>query len=170
MPHAVFNLGPQGTDADLLARTLIPGVAPGMGIRNIFARDRTKQALLIQDAWIAMNTRADISVGADASGRWSLKLSQEASLNPGLLLPVGFYGFNISTAVGQERWFAEQEFKAQGSVWAPRFVGVRYENVVGTITLDADLHIDYQVIEVPWWDWLIMWDFLDGVTDNSEEY
>lgn len=171
MPHAVFNLGPQTTTADLAARSLIPGIAPG-GSR---AGQATKPALLIQDAWIEVVDIVPFQAADFNMATYSLKLSQETDLTPGLILPVGQLGqANIEvTAVGQRivgiRDMTRDLFHAQGTVWAPRMVGIHIEEV-GTINQDVDVHLDYQQVDVPWMDWFIMWDFLDNIVDNELEY
>ncbi|MEE9592363.1 MAG: hypothetical protein V3W28_02140 [Thermoplasmata archaeon] len=170
MPHAVFEPGNVSATADLtaMARSLIPGVEPGMGIRNIFEQRRMKRALLIQDAWLEI---LDVTSGIAAD--WNtvlvyLKLSQETDLTPGLILPVASIATEGDTT-NMQAMHVEQLFQAQGTVWAPRLVGLRVVEV-GSQGVTVRVHLDYEVVEVPWEQWFIMWDFLDNVTDNSLEY
>ena len=58
---------------------------------------------------------------------------------------------------------------AQGSVWAPRVVGLRVDEQ-GSLGYDVDVTLHYQVVMIPWWDWIVHWDFLDNVTNLSQEY
>ncbi len=170
MPHAVFNLGNRDATADLAARPLIPGIEPG-GSR---LGQATKPALLIRDAWIEVIDSPTTFGATDFNMMtWYLKLSQETDLTPGLLLPIAQTGFALQevSAVGQRVYFLNivKLFHAQGTVWAPRVVGVRVVEV-GSVGWDVDVHLDYDVVEVPWMDWFIMWEFLDGIVDNEREY
>ncbi len=89
---------------------------------------------------------------------------------PHLLLPIGYAAFETQTAVGSVQVKFIPTFHAHGTIWAPRLVGWR-TLIGGTWTnYDFQIHIDYDVVEVPWMDWFIMWDFLDNVPDNDEEY
>ncbi len=171
MPHAVFNLGSQVATGDLDGRHLIPGVEPG-GSR---AGRALKPALLIVDAWVEPNSVNAISTAATSQLTFSLKLSQELDLTPGLLLPIGSFGATRrqTTAVGEmiSDLAASYQplFRAQGTVWAPRVVGIRIAEA-GAMIVDADVHLDYERVDVPWMDWLLMWEFLDGIADNEREY
>ena len=172
MPHAVFNLGSQTATGDLAARNLIPGIEPG-GSRA--GRD-TKPALLIRDAWIEVNDVTIVGAANDFNGfQIYLKLSQELDLTPGLILPIAAVGMERaeSTAVGFASVgidsMVREMFRAQGTVWVPRVVGIRLLES-GTATLDADVHLDYERIELPWMEWFLEWEFLDGVIDNEREY
>ena len=50
-------------------------------------------------------------------------------------------------------------------------VGVRVVEANANLTAyDIDVHLDYERIDVPWMDWFIMWEFLDGIVDNEREY
>ena len=40
----------------------------------------------------------------------------------------------------------------------------------GSMTYQLFLYLSYEVIDVPWWDWILMWDFLDGVVNLDAEY
>ncbi len=172
MPHAVFSLGSQVTDVVLAERNLVPGVEPG-GSR---AGEPTKPALLIRDCWVVPNRLAMIAgTTADINTLVSLKLSQEVGLDPGLNLPIAFFNRERlqSSAVGEyaAAWMMKEVFHAQGTVWAPRRVGLRVEHAGGAPTVfDVDVHLDYERVDVPWMDWFIMWDFLDNAVDNELEY
>ena len=64
-----------------------------------------------------------------------------------------------------------QDFRAQGSVWTPLWVGVRFSELAGALTSwDIDVHLDYEVIEIPWDEWFLRWEFLDNVVDNERQY
>ncbi len=166
MPHAVFNLGNLAATADVpgSARSFIPGVEPG-GSR---AGQPTKPAMRILDARLVFNGHIGLGTGAAESLQYSLKLSQELDLSPGLLLPVGTA---VVTGDGTHNTGTEvlQQFSAQGTVWAPRVVGIRVVES-GAIDVDCDVHLDYERVDVPWMDWFIMWDFLDNISDNETEY
>ncbi len=104
-----------------------------------------------------------------------LKLSQESDLTPGLILPVGVIGGQMleADATGRPAMgigaATKDLFKAQGTVWAPAYVGCfLLEN--GSLSCDVDLHLDYDMIAIPWMDWFIRWDFLDNIVDNETQY
>ena len=108
MPVAVFRTGSQTADFEGLFRSLIPGVRPGMGIRNIFEREREKAVLLIQDCRVTTINDLNLSSTTDdheALQIW-LKLSQELDGSPGLLLPVAIISQDVQeeTAVGVTTW------------------------------------------------------------------
>ncbi len=163
--------------SDFNPRSLVPGIGPGEGIRDILAKTRQKYALVILDAYFLLTT-----LGAGAS--WSsaaiyLKLSQDPTLNPGLILPVAavyqvgnVLGGTGGTASGDRiiNW-SQKDFgeKLAGSVWAPRYTGVRLVEV-GGVNVSGQLHLDYTAIEIDWEDWFVRWDYLDNVTDNEVQY
>lgn len=169
MPHAVFNLGALAATTEATARQLVPGIAPG-GSR---VGQPTKPALLIRNAWIELIDLTPADSDDFNMGTWYLKLSQEPDMTPGLQLPIGQIGNAISdsaTAAAHPQDFIYRDlFKAQGTVWAAQFVGVRLVEI-GAVTIDSDVHIDYERIDVPWMDWFVMWDFLDNIVDNEREY
>lgn len=172
MPHAVFDLGSLSTpsSADHAARQLIPGIEPG----SSRAGADFKPALLIRDAYIQLN-EADIPMSSQTYGaNVFLKLSQEQDLTPGLLLLVGGFRGDINRVTtaseySQDVAFQQLGSKLAGQIWVPHFVGIRLETDSFT-TLDLDVHLDYERIEIPFMDWFIQWDFLDNVIDNSREY
>ncbi len=167
MPHAVFSHGETTATTEAIARPLIPGVEPG-GSR---VGQATKPALLIRDCWVEP---IDVNVTGGVGGNFMsyyLKLSQESDMTPGLLLPIAVFGAEVDSEVAATgiKEVVKDLFRAQGTVWAPRFVGVRVVEV-GAAIVNADVHLDYERVDVPWMDWFIMWDFLDGIADNEKEY
>ena len=146
-----------------------------MGIRNIFEREREKPALLIKDATLTVVQDWDKGDQNDFSAIivW-LVLSQEIDLSPGLILPVGEIGsdnLNFDSSGNATTTLVINDlFKAQGTIWAPRAVGVRVDEINSVSSFQFDVALDYEVIMIPWWDWIILWDFLDNVTDLSMEY
>ena len=165
MPHAV--LGTEAvitTTGDFAARQLIPGVEPG-GSR---AGAATKPALLLREAWIEPITLGVTGAGIADSFSIFLKLSQEEDLTPGLLLPVGRITL-AGDASNSNGYTIDRFFMAAGTIWAPKHVGIRLVED-GACGLDVNVHLDYERIDVPWMDWFIMWEFLDGIVDNEKEY
>ncbi len=173
MPHAVFNLGTQSASVDIAGsfRPLIPGIDPG-GSR---LGHPMKPALLILDAWmepVAVNMLSALTINQST---YYLKLSNEHDGSPGLLLPVAAFGghFIESTTVGRQVSELGAQymnlFKARGTIWVSRFVGVRHVEL-NTVSTDADLHLDYEMIMIPWMDWFMRWDFIDNVVDNARDY
>lgn len=169
MPHAVFDLGSQNATADLLPRHMIPGIEPG-GSR---VGQPMKPALRILDVFVEPIAVTFSATPSAQQATVYLKLSQELDLTPGLLLPVAYIGANVieATAVGRfgTAVVVENLFKAQGSVWAPRVVGVRLL-FSALSSIDLRIHVDYEMVEVPWMNWFLMWDFLDNITDNELEH
>ena len=170
MPHAVFDLAAQTATNEGAQRNLIPGIEPG-GSR---AGRAMKPALLIQNLWAEV-VRVQIQDSATdfAVVTYFLKMSQELDLTPGLQLPVvqivGSHTAAGADAQGVQIIPLGQHFA--GTLWAPRIVGVRALENAATLAIHHVLiHLDYQVVEVPWMDWFIMWDFLDNVVDNEEQF
>ena len=151
-----------------MPRQLIPGIEPGGSL----AGRSMQPALLIKDAWIEL---ADWSQGAVDFNQIEifLKLSQEESLNPGHILELGVVnshttrdeagGSNVSSVNVQ------QDFHHRGTLWVPQFVGVRVQEI-GTVVYDLRVLLSYEMVFIPWMEWFILWDFLDNVNDNGEEY
>ena len=171
MPLAHFDVGSQAGSVDTAARTLIPGVEPG-GSR---AGRALKPALLIKDAWFTIRDLV-LPAGIDLSViEVNLKLSQETDLTPGLLLPLGTVLVNQAASSGQRMDAIVVDHTparaVQGTLWAPRMVGVRLVEAAGDFTsFDIDVFLSYERIDIPWMDWFIAWEFLDGIVDNEREY
>lgn len=171
MPHVEIGTGSQSATFNAFARHLIPGIEPG-GSRG---GDAMKPVLFLRDAWIELLDMNLTTANDYNAFNYSLKLSQEESLNPGLLLPVGIVGSRQlqTTAVGEASLGANAAvhdlFHAHGTLWAPSFVGVQGLETGGA-DVDISLHMDYEVVMVPWMEWFLMWEFLDNVIDNTKDY
>ncbi len=168
MPHAVLNSGTQTADGVFDFRGLVPGVEPG-GSR---AGQPFKPALLIQDMWISLTAISTDTGLGDGQIRAFLKLSQEIGMNPGLRILIEELMVTQASGVADAMTgVTRKKFDYwQGRVYAPRFVALDVD-IRGNIDEFAlGLHIDYQRIDVPWLEWFIMWEFLDGVTDSSVEF
>ena len=172
MPHVVFDrLGSVTTTDRGDARKLIPGIEPG-GSR---AGQDFKPALLIKDAWLEPISVSVNTIGSYNAMTYGLILSNDQDLNPGLALPIGTYGAEVAqvTAVGVLTYpvssLYEHLFRAQGSIWAPEWVGI-YHNETGTAATDVDVHLDYEMVMIPWMEWFIMSEWIDGVTDGQRDY
>ncbi len=167
MPTLVFrNLTPNSTgDVDRSARQVIPGVEPG-GSR---VGAPLKPALLIKD--IKM-TVLDLDAAAEDFNRITLylKLSQSHNLNPGLHLPIGMAIMGEDATPARQTYLERELFEAQGTVWAPRVVGIHAVEQ-GTIGASAfEVRMSYERVDIPWMEWFIRWDFLDNVVDGEQEY
>lgn len=134
-----------------------------------------KPALLILDAWIEM---IDLSLGGSIDFNQFtgyLKLSQEQSLNPGFLIGVAQVAADRAeqTSVGEHIYPLDASihniFHEHGSIWAPKYVGAAWFEQ-GVVTIRATMHLKYEMVEIPWVEWFVKWDFLDGITDNAEEH
>ena len=173
MPHAVFELGILTQTTEARSRPIIPGVEPG-GSR---VGQATKPALLIKDCYLELiDTAPDVSAANFSMMSYFLKLSQELDMTPGLQLPIAQVYWNLiesnSGTAGSAAGLGvvmRDLFRAQGTIWAPRGVGIRAVEV-GGMTIDARVHLDYEMVDVPWMDWFIMWELLDGIGDNELEY
>ncbi len=166
MPHVVFESGAVVATSDFASRPLIPGIEPG-GSR---LGHPTKPALLIQEAKIVVN---DLSI-TDTDDFWNvlvdLKLSQENSLVPGLLLDVGnLMGAVPATAQALSSIHQEDTFRAQGTVWAAAFMGIRF-TLVNVASVNINIHVDYEAVDIDWMSWFIRWDFLDNIVDLDRDY
>ncbi|MCJ2532028.1 MAG: hypothetical protein LN413_07000 [Candidatus Thermoplasmatota archaeon] len=171
MPHAVFDFTALAADQRFGGRELVPGIAPG----GSFAGREQKPALLLRDAWVEITDVVYAGGVSDYNGaNFLLQLSQDVDLNPALQLPVDRFG-NISMAATDTTAEAisplnrDHQFKAQGTIWAPQFVGVRFDEK-GAANFTGFLHLDYEMVMVPWMDWFIMWEFLDNIVDGARDY
>jgi len=169
VPHIEIGTGSQSATFDGFERQLIPGIEPG-GSR---AGEPMKPALLIQDAYIEIVDIATMHTEDFNQALYAIKLSQEQTLDPGLLLPLAQVGTSVTevSAVGQRvtPLGIKDLFHAQNTLWAAKWLGIRmFER--GTIDIDVSVHIDYEQVEVPFWDWFMMWEFLDRVPNNQKDY
>ncbi len=169
MPLAFIDSQVQTGAADIGPRTFVPGIEPG-GSR---VGHPTKPALMIKNAWAELIDIIDAGTSPGyQEAQVRLKLSQETDLSPGLLLPVAEVHAS-KTGVAQEFNQVEvrQVFKGQGTIWAPRVVGLGVGGLVGGVdSLRWRVYIDYETVDIPWEDWFFLWDFLDNVTNDSFEY
>ncbi len=179
MPVAVFDLPTLSASAVPAVaggnpRQLIPGVEPG-GSR---VGQPLKPALLIHDAWIQFINATTLDTAQDFNmGAWDLLLGQEQDMINALVMPVGQVSMQIldpgvgatDQPVTGNNWAHRQVFKAQGTVWAPKYVGVSFVEL-GTVDLQADVFLDYEVVEIPWMEWFVKWDFLDHISGQQRDY
>ena len=169
MPFATFDLGTQTASIDMLGRQLIPGIEPG----GALAGRTMKPALIFTGAsWKVENV-----TDADAAGDFQhleiyVKLSQEEDLTPGFLLHVAdLHLQKTGTANIWNNVVIKDHFQRHvGSIWVPKFVGVRLENVSGVDAIESQLYLEYEPVLIPWMEYMIRWDFLDNIPDNSVEY
>lgn len=168
MPHAVFDPGSVTGGGNLEARRLARGIEPGGATLG----GETKPALLLVDARMEVVDLTTLGIANHSTIGVSLKLSQNQTLIPGQDIPVGnLLVGDIGNANGESAIFVHEFFMAKGTVWAPRFVGMRLNEKAGALpNWHIKLHLDYEIVQVPWEEWLILWDQLDNVVDNSFEY
>lgn len=130
-----------------------------------------KPALLIRDVWFSeLTISPDFTAAGHEGMQVFLKLSQERDLDPGLLLPVHGYEFDTRDSTGVTAFVPKDLFHAHGTVWAPKYVGLRVSFVGTWAGTDGDVHVDYDVVDIPWIEWFVKWDFLDHVPNNTVEY
>lgn len=167
MPVANFSPGNQGSSGDFEPRNLIPGISPG-GSR---VGGPTKPALLILDAWFQVQNWTTAANDFEEVNVW-LKLSQEADLTPGQLLPVGAAASFSGATGGTGNAFAvdQRGDKIAGTIWAPKFVGVRLDGGNFPANVTIDVWLSYEVVDVEWMDWFFYWDYLDNIVDNAKEW
>ncbi len=174
MPHTTFEMAAiiAADTPDIDTKQLVPGIEPG-GSRVGMP---TKPALLIMDAWIEL---IDVihGAGGDDFNQFTgyIKMSQDQDMDPGIILPVAQVGGQrqVVTAVG-ENIFGNNSviyklFHEQGSIWAPKYVSAAWFEQ-GGMSIFATLHLVYEVIEIPWIEWFVKWDFLDNITNNAEAH
>lgn len=164
MPVAHFSSGSITGTQDLLPRKLIPGVTPG----GQFA-GKAKPALLIKDMWLEV-VNWETSAEDYHAVKVYLKLSQENDLTPGLILPIGIVHSTSVGATHPNAFQVEQLGEhASGTIWAPRVVGLRHIEA-GTVTWNIRAYLSYEMVFLPWRDWFVHWEFLDGIGDNAREW
>jgi len=171
MVHTVFDIGGKTVSGDYEARQLIPWIGPG-GRARIGEKRRIKPAMMIRATSLEVvnftTGGADDVMGFNVS----LKLSQEQSLNPGLLLHLGTVTIQSLAAAetGIFTILSNDIGKHAGSIWCPLWVGVRLEEIGAGANLNVDVHLDWEPIEIEWWEWFDRWEFLDNIVDNTREW
>ena len=121
MPVAHFNLGNIVATGDHGSRPLIPGIDPG-GSR---LGQPLKPALLIQDCWIEVQDLGIFGTTDTQVIGYNLKLSQEQSLSPGLLLPIAKIIGTQQDGTGMGAPIIDKIFSPHKRVWVAKYVGVR---------------------------------------------
>lgn len=170
MPLTVYAPGNVSTTQDVAARPLHPAIAPGASRPGT----TTKPAILINDAWALLLAFTDSGTTQDFQRlRVSLKLSQERDLTPGLVLDIAtVYAAKTATAnLWNSIQVQEAGFHHAGTVWAAKYVGIQIDMGVGNLdNITWEVYLDYDIIEIPWDEWFLRWDFLDNIVDNDREY
>ena len=128
-----------------------------------------KPALLLGDVKVEINDYTPTSGTGTELLTIFLKLSQELDMDPGILLPIAEIGNFQANATGTGAIIINDLWQGQGTLWVPKVVAIRQQEV-GAIAWNVDVHLNYQVVDVPWMDWFIMWDFLDNVVNNARDY
>lgn len=168
MPLAIFESGTQTTSIDMLARPLIPGIEPG----GSQAGEDFKPALLIRRIWVVLSDFTTVATADYYRARCFLKMSQDQDLDPGILLGPAVLSVAQSGATANAPNSVDLDNGAfaffPGTIWVPRFVGIRIQPTIESV--EFDLYLDYEVIQIPWMDWFIRWDYLDNVVNNTREY
>ncbi len=168
MPYSLWASGPITSNSKILPRQLVPGVVPG-GQR---AGGATKPVLLIHDAWARWLDFTDTGTTVDSDQAYvALLLSQEQSLDPAQVLYVEEVALaKTATANLWNQIRPRNVFRLhRGTFWAPKFVGIWV--VPGGATLvKVDVTVHYDIVDVPWRDWFMMWEWLDNVESINQEY
>lgn len=130
--------------------------------------------ILLRDAWIEVNDVRGGSALDAHGGKYSLALGKDP-LTAALLLPVGQW-LEIVTDAGvgatdQPRTgispHVEQLFRAQGTLWATKFIAIDFQEQGSVAESDVDVHLDWSVTNVDWWSWFIGWNRLEAPPDGS---
>ena len=148
-------------------RSLIPGIDPG-GTR---VGQPFKAALLIKKVSLTIQV-FDVATEDFHALEVFLRLSQEEGGDPGLLLPVSEFMISSDGTTNPDASPQISDYSdiIAGTVWAPLYVGLEVVERGAVVSYALKVHLDYEEISVPWLDWFLMWDFLDNVPNNSEEY
>ncbi len=171
--HTVYNLGDQPADVRTLFRMLVAGVEPAQGI--VIGRSREpKPLVVIQDAWIEVND-FDVATEDFHQMKYSLALSNMDPPAESLLLPVGSVRAAAVGATNPNSLEIEQLFRAQGTSWAAKYIGVDVQESGAVVLADVDVHMDWAVGSADWWTWFQKWNQLeipdDGfLVDGEREY
>jgi len=167
VPHSVFNLGDQPAATVAFFRQLVAGQGPAEGM--MIGRSRQpRPAIQIQEAWIEVN---DFDVGSEDfhQMKYSLALSNtRPPTTASLLLPVGRVSQSSDGAANPDAPLdVEQLFKAQGSIWVAKWIGVSIQEAGAVLIADVDLHVDWNGVSIDWWDWFVKWNQLEEFPDGS---
>ncbi len=164
MPHMVFNLDDQPAAVRTQFRQLVAGIEPGSGVRIGRSR-RVKPLILIEDAWIQVN---DFDVATEDFHQilLSLALSNEIPPQESLLLPVGRVSGSSSQATNEGGPLVEQLFRAQGTTWAVRNIGIDIQEAGAVVLSDVDVHMDWSVTFTDWFSWFRGWNKLELAPDG----
>ncbi len=167
MPHTVFNLGDQPAAITGFFRQLVAGVQPARNV--VIGRSRQpRRGILLQDAWIEVND-FDVATEDFHQMKYNLALSNaRPPTQAALLLPVGRVSQSSDGTTNPDAPLdVEQLFKAQGTLWAANWIGVRVEESGAVVIADVDVHLDWSGASLDWWDWFVKWNALEAFPDGS---
>ena len=157
MAHTVWNLGSQTGSGRLQPRQFVAGIQPAQEV--FIGRGREpKRMVVILDAWIEPIDIGNPGTGASEQGYYALALGKDP-LNDALILPVGRVLTSGDATNNLGGVVAEQQFKANGTMWATQYIAIDIREV-GGMTLDVDVHLDWTVALVDWWTWFASWNRL----------
>ena len=167
MPHTVWNLGSLVASARVQPRQFVAGIEPGQGT-VIGRRREPKPMIVILDAWLEVN---DFEITDNDDGfhelKYSLALGKDP-LNDAQLLPVGrVWGTAHVGDTAQRQHGSERLFKAQGTMWAAKLIGIDIQEFGAVGIADVDVHLDWTVAFVDWWTWFIGWNNLEASPDGN---
>lgn len=130
-----------------------------------------KPAMLIRNAWAEL-VDFDVATEDYHALEVFLKLSQELSLTPGLLLPVALIMASAVGATNPNSISIEQQAQESiaGSIWVPKVVGITIVERGAVVSYRVRVHVDYEMVLIPFMDWFLHWDWLDNITDGSLEW
>ena len=174
MPHMVYDLGDQPAAVRTQFRRIVAGIEPAQEI--VIGRSRAiKRMLVLQDAWIEVND-FDVATEDFHQMKYSLALSNMDPPAESLLLPVGRVSQSSDGTTNPDAPLSvEQLFRAQGKMWAAKYVGIDIQESGGVVLADVDVHLDWGVGSVDWFTWFVAWNDLeispDGLLiDGEREY
>lgn len=126
--------------------------------------------MLIRDMQVHIAEWDPTHTDADKIVDIGIKLSKSPDLDPGLILDVAKAISSGDATAGYQVALSQQNMDYwKGTIWAPRYVGLR-PAVNGFTAFRCFLHLDYERVFLPWRDWFVHWEFLDNINDNERDY
>lgn len=131
--------------------------------------------LVLEDAWLEVNDFEPNPTANFHQSKYSLALGKDP-LNDALLLPVGRLSTRVldggvgatdQPVTGGPGVELEQIFRAQGTMWAAKYIAIDIQEAGAVDVVDVDVHMDWSVAQVDWWTWFISWNRLEASPDGS---
>jgi len=126
-----------------------------------------KPALLIRSAKIEItDSLLKVTSNSFQSYGVQLLLSTRQDLGNGVVMTIAQVGMENrqvdGTAQRDGTLVINDLFQGQGTLWGAKWVGGRVTEA-GAITVDVGIHLDYEQVMVPFWDWFMLWEQLQNL-------